>query len=249
MNSPARDGRCDGRDDDRNLHVTIALGFAVLMLLVNIMLVVFNMIPAFPMDGGRVFRSLLAMVMDYRKATSIASRVGLVCAALIAFFALSANPPNPIPVLIAAFVGYAGLGEARQVEVMESVRGLTASQVMIRTNLSLPMDMPLAEIVSSNGNGFRCPRCRCCRITGTVVGMLELTRCRQKRFARSGPGHHCRAIDRPRIFDRHVSASTKIWNRRCLRTGKHRRQIPVVGRPRGIDWNTRSRFDAGTSAN
>ena len=56
-------------------------GFAVLMFVVNVMLVLFNMIPAFPMDGGRVFRSLMAMLLDYRKATWIASRVGLVCAA------------------------------------------------------------------------------------------------------------------------------------------------------------------------
>ena len=41
------------------------------MLIVNMMLVLFNMIPAFPMDGGRVFRSVLAMLIDYRKATNL----------------------------------------------------------------------------------------------------------------------------------------------------------------------------------
>ena len=119
---------------------------AVMMLVVNIMLVLFNMIPAFPMDGGRVFRSLLAMILDYRYATSIACRVGLVWTGLIAFYSLSVNPSNPIPVLIATYVAYAGIAEARQVEVMESVRAVTARQVMIRTHSALPMDMPLSEI-------------------------------------------------------------------------------------------------------
>ncbi len=75
------------------------IGFAVTMLIVNTMLVLFNMIPAFPMDGGRVFRSILAMMIDYRMATAVASRVGLICAALMAGYAVYWG--HPIPVLIA----------------------------------------------------------------------------------------------------------------------------------------------------
>lgn len=106
-----------------------AIGFMVLILISNIVLVVFNMIPAFPMDGGRVLRSLLAMVLDYRKATWLASRIGLGCAVLMGVAAWTQL--NWVMLLIACFVAWAGMMEARQVAVTESVRGLKVSDAMI----------------------------------------------------------------------------------------------------------------------
>lgn len=147
--------------------------FALMMLIVNVMLVLFNMIPAFPMDGGRVFRSLMAMVFDYRKATWVASRVGLVCAVLLACFTLSVDPTNPIPLLIAVFIGYAGLSEAKHVELTESIRGRTVSDVMIRSSLAIPMDTPLAEIVR-HWRGIASTSIPVVSMVGTVVGMLSL---------------------------------------------------------------------------
>ncbi len=119
--------------------------FGFYMLAVNSMLILFNMIPAFPMDGGRVLRSLLAMVTDYGRATKWAFQVGLVCAAIMAYIGLTIEGSNMM-IFIAAFISYAGYMEARQVAAVESVRGLKVSDVMIRSPAKIAMGMEIDEI-------------------------------------------------------------------------------------------------------
>jgi Zn-dependent protease len=72
------------------------------LLFANIALVVFNMIPAFPMDGGRVLRSSLAMFMEYAKATRIATSVGQACAIALGLLGLFSG--NVMLMIIAGFI-------------------------------------------------------------------------------------------------------------------------------------------------
>ncbi|TWU20282.1 putative zinc metalloprotease Rip3 [Novipirellula galeiformis] len=84
--------------------------FATQLAIVNVALVVFNMLPAFPMDGGRVLRSLLAMWMPYASATRIAATIGQITA--MGFGLLGLITGNWILVLVAGFIFLAARGEA-----------------------------------------------------------------------------------------------------------------------------------------
>ena len=90
------------------------------LLVVNVFLVLFNLLPAFPMDGGRVLRSLLAMRMEYARATRIAARIGQGMAALFGFAGLFGNP---MLLLIALFVWIGAGQEAAAVEMKSSFSG------------------------------------------------------------------------------------------------------------------------------
>jgi Zn-dependent protease len=81
---------------------------------INAVLVLFNMLPAFPMDGGRVLRSVLAMVVSHVQATRIAAGVGKIMAVLFGLAGLFSG--NLILVLVAVFVFLAGSAEARLAE-------------------------------------------------------------------------------------------------------------------------------------
>jgi Zn-dependent protease len=85
---------------------------------INLALVMFNMIPAFPMDGGRVLRALLAMRLNYLKATKIAARTGQVFAAGFVFVGLGWNP---MLIFIGLFVFTAARQELNDVIFREQI--------------------------------------------------------------------------------------------------------------------------------
>ncbi|WP_047865942.1 site-2 protease family protein [Rubrobacter aplysinae] len=93
----------------------------------NVFLAVFNMLPAFPMDGGRVLRGILAIRFGPVRATNISATVGQMLAAagfvLGIFF-------NPVLILIAVFVFFGASGEAQMVRQRETMRGLSVADVM-----------------------------------------------------------------------------------------------------------------------
>jgi Zn-dependent protease/CBS domain-containing protein len=94
----------------------------------NMVLAVFNLLPAFPLDGGRILRGLLATRLGAVRATDVASVVGQVFAA--AFFLIGLLGGNFVLALIAVFIFFGASGEAQMVKQRELTRGVTVSDVM-----------------------------------------------------------------------------------------------------------------------
>jgi CBS domain-containing protein len=110
---------------------------------VNISLVLFNLIPAFPMDGGRVLRALLAMRMDYVRATQIAANIGQGMAFLLGFIGLFSNP---FLLFIAFFVWIGASQEASMVQMKNAISGIPVGRAMLTEYKSLSPRDPLSRM-------------------------------------------------------------------------------------------------------
>lgn len=115
------------------LYTTDLQNFFFFLFLANIMLVVFNMIPAFPMDGGRVLRALLSFKLGRTKATEIAATLGQLLAVL--FFVLGLFI-NPFLILIALFIFFGAYGENQMVKQGALLKGHMVEEAML-TELTL----------------------------------------------------------------------------------------------------------------
>jgi Zn-dependent protease len=113
------------------------------MLWVNVILAGFNLLPAFPMDGGRVLRAFLAMKMDYIHATHIAANVGQVMAFIFGLYGLLST--NPFLVFIALFVWMGAAAESSMVQMKAGLGGIPVSRVMITDFKTLKPEEPLAQ--------------------------------------------------------------------------------------------------------
>ena len=102
-------------------------GIVVFLIKINGILLAFNLIPAFPMDGGRILRSALTLLMPEDRATNIAAGIGQAIAVLFAVVGLFWNP---ILLLIAMFVFLGAGQEAAFVQRRFMVRGRTAREAM-----------------------------------------------------------------------------------------------------------------------
>jgi Zn-dependent protease/CBS domain-containing protein len=109
-------------------------GMVMQLAAANVMLVLFNLIPAFPMDGGRVLRAVLAISMGYVRATQLASRIGQGLAVVLGFLGLFGNP---LLILVAVFVFLAATGEAGAVRARDLTRGRLVRDAMITSFASL----------------------------------------------------------------------------------------------------------------
>jgi Zn-dependent protease len=115
--------------------LTVTTGpFVERILAVNLFLVFFNMIPAFPMDGGRVLRALLATRKEYSRATQIAASIGQGIAVFFGFIGLFYNP---FLLFIAFFVWVGAAQEASMAQMQSALGGIPVQQAMLTDFRSL----------------------------------------------------------------------------------------------------------------
>jgi len=98
------------------------------LAVINLFLALFNLVPAFPMDGGRALRALLSMTLDREKATRIAAHVGQALA--VGFGLLGLLVGNPILIFIALFVYFAASAEAQSVRLHRIAERLQVADAM-----------------------------------------------------------------------------------------------------------------------
>lgn len=141
------------------------------LLMVNVMLAGFNLLPAFPMDGGRMLRAVLAQRMDYARATQIAARVGQ---AMALGFGLLGMLSNPFLLFIALFVYIGAEQEAAAATMRSLFEGLTVRAAMVTRFSVLRENEPVARalelLIESEQHDYPVVGA-----DGSVVGMLSRT--------------------------------------------------------------------------
>ncbi|HET8524879.1 MAG TPA: site-2 protease family protein [Thermomicrobiales bacterium] len=125
------------------LGKTTWTGLLAYLTAANLLLAVFNLIPAFPMDGGRVLRALLAMRFPYPRATKIAVAVGQSLALLLGIGGITSGSYSLI--LIAVFVWFGAGQEGKLVEIKGTFGDATVAYAMTRHPQTLERDATLAQ--------------------------------------------------------------------------------------------------------
>lgn len=121
------------------------IDMGIFTLTANIYLFLFNLVPAFPMDGGRILRAILALWMPRARATALAAGVGRVFA--LAFIVLAFVWSQPMLAIIGLFVYFAAGAEARGVRTQSVLRGIRVGQVMRTRFWSMPATATVDQAV------------------------------------------------------------------------------------------------------
>lgn len=122
------------------------------LAIVNLTLLLFNLIPAFPMDGGRVLRAFLAMRMEYTQATQVAATVGQGFALI---FGLIGLLTNPFLIFIALFVWIGASQESSSVQVKEAISGIPIKRAMLTQFQTLDYNQRLSDAVDAILTGYQ----------------------------------------------------------------------------------------------
>ncbi len=133
-----------GKGDALRGFALVGGNFWAQLLFVNIWLVTFNLIPAFPMDGGRILRSLLAARMGFVRATEVAASIGQGFAFL---FVLLGFFVNPMLIFIGLFVYMGAASEASSAQLRDFAHAMPVAAVMLTDVRVLHRETPLADAV------------------------------------------------------------------------------------------------------
>ena len=154
------------------------------VMLANVSLMFFNLLPAFPMDGGRALRAFLKFRMSSARATQVAASVGQFFAFVFGFIGLLVSP---MLVLIAIFIWFGASQEASAELIKSSLSGVPVSEAMLRDFKSLEGQETLshAAYLMRTGTQRDFPVVRDGRITGLLT-QTDL----MNALAAYGPDYH-----------------------------------------------------------
>jgi Zn-dependent protease len=178
------------------------LGLSTFLLGANIMLVIFNMLPAFPLDGGRVFRALLGFFTNYYQATQIAVTVGRIFAiglGLIDILYLH----QVWPTIIALFIFIAGGQEGLVVAARGKLRSVQVGQVLNRSPISLSPYATVGQVASAVMSSYQSNFAILDPASGQLLGVTT-------------SGNVAQAMARGQ------------WHRRITEIMQHVRNVPIV---------------------
>lgn len=147
--------------------ISTPAGFLTRFAFVNLGLALFNLLPAFPMDGGRAFRALLSTRMSHLEATRIAATLGKGLALSFGFLGIFYNP---VLALIGLFIWITASDEVSATRLKAGIEGITVRQAMI-TEFHIvapedPLSLPVGHLLHSRQQDF--PVCQ----DGRIIGLL-----------------------------------------------------------------------------
>src|ERR671913_1086344 len=145
-------------------HPSVA-GLATTLLYANVLIIVFNLMPAFPMDGGRVFRAGLTTVFGRETGTRVAVLVGEALAVLLLLFSIFVAQ-SVILVLLSLFVMVVAYGEERAVRVESAMRRMRVGQFALWDSGGISPNQPLTNALRGGLRDITVTE------SGQVVGML-----------------------------------------------------------------------------
>jgi Zn-dependent protease/CBS domain-containing protein len=153
------------------------------MFVANLFLGIFNLIPAFPLDGGRVLRALLAMPLGYPRATALAVGVGQTVALLLGLWGVLTG--NIFLIILAVFVYMAAGQEGKYVQLKSILEGVRVGQAFSRQAVVLGPGEPVQRAVEATLASFQSdfPICLGSQLIGLLTGPDVMQALRQGKEA------------------------------------------------------------------